>query len=124
MPTQSLRCPLTETSALNHRTEVLRNFAKRESSLCSVTNGVKLFAVKAADEMTRAFLITAMFLIPIGILMTFDRAMQASGAVVIAFGLAGTLGAGIVRSSPRREVLGNGRATDPEKIRTAKHERS
>jgi hypothetical protein len=77
--------------------------------------------VKAADEMTRAFLITAMLLVPIGILMTFDRAMQPSAAVVIALGVAGTLGAGIVRSSMRRELLRNDPA-DPEKIHTAKHE--
>jgi hypothetical protein len=78
--------------------------------------------VKAADEMTRAFLISAMVLVPIGILMTFDRTMQPSAAVVIAFGLAGTVGAVIVRSSMRRELLRSSRSADPEKIRTAKHE--
>jgi hypothetical protein len=72
--------------------------------------------------MTRAFLISAMLLVPIGILMTFDRAMQASAAVVIAFGIAGTLGAGIVRSSMRRELVRNSRPGDAEKIGTAQHE--
>ena len=80
--------------------------------------------MKAADEMTRVFLITAMLLVPIGILMTFDRAMQPSAAVVIALGVAGTLGAGIVRSSMRREFLRNSRSADLERIRTAKHEQS
>lgn len=77
--------------------------------------------MKAADEMTRAFLISAMLLIPIGILMTFDRAMQPSAAVVIALGVAGTLGAGLVRSSMRGELLRNNRSADDEKALTVRH---
>jgi hypothetical protein len=96
------------------------HFSDTNLRCVQLRSGAKLPAVKAADEMTRAFLISAMVLIPIGILMTFDRAMQPSAAVVIAFGLAGTVGAGIVRSSMRRELLRNSRSADPEKIRTAK----
>jgi predicted benzoate:H+ symporter BenE len=79
--------------------------------------------MKAADEITRAFLISAMLLVAIGILMSFDRSMQSSGAVVTACGLAGTLGFGIVRSSIRRELLQERRSTDPAQLRTIQRER-
>lgn len=75
-----------------------------------------------ADAMTRTFLISAMVLIPIGILITFVPGLQSSGAVVIAFGLAGTLGAGIVRSSMRRELLRDSRSADSAEIRAVRNE--